>query len=233
MKHKTLIFLISTLFLVSLALAACGGAPASNGNPALPAAPAAEGGGGGEGGGGAEGSRGPTLTNPGGLPAAPEDGNANSQLGEERMLKIEDPSGQFSILLVDGWTQEPGSAQGSLRSAQGDWVAEVGTVSAGGKTPEVTVQALDTSQANGASGYQKIALQTGDVNGLPAASLIYQYDSGTNPVTGKALRFIASEVFIGGGPKDTLGHITFSAPYAYYGDVSEIFDKILAGFTWK
>ncbi len=232
MKDKFLTTLILVLF-TSLALSACGGtAPAGNNSPALPAVEGGEGGGG-EGGGGGEAPRGQTLTYPGSLPAAPEDGNANSQLGEERMIKAEDPSGQFSILLVDGWTQEPGSTQGSLRSAQDDWVAEIGTVPADGKTPEATVQALDASQANGAAGYQKIALSTGDVNGLPAASLIYQYDSGSNPVTGKALRFIASEIFIGGGPSDSLGHLTFSAPYAYYGDVSEIFDKILAGFAWK
>lgn len=231
MKHKVLVILVFALF-ASLALAACGGtsAPASTNNPALPASGE---GGGGEGGGGGEAPRGQTLTYPGGLPAAPEEGNANSQFGEERMLKAEDPTGQFAILLVDGWEQGAGKGQDSLRSAQGDWVAEIGTIPSGGKTPEEIALALDASQANDSVGYQKIALQTGDVNGLPAASLIYQYDSGSNPVTGKALRFIASEVFIGGGPADAFGHLTFSAPYAFYGDVSEIFDKILAGFAWK
>jgi len=233
MKHKTWMVLILAL-LVGLALAACGGTPASNSKPALPA-PAVEGGGGGEGGGGSETARGPTLTNPGNLPPAPEtnNANANSQFGEERMAKVEDPTGQFTILFVDGWTQEPGSGQDSLRSAQGDWIAEVETIPSSGQSPEQVAQALDASRANGATGYQKLALQTGDVHGLPAASLIYQYESGSNSVTGKALRFIASQVFIGGGPADKLGHITVSAPYTVYGDVSEIFDKILAGFTWK
>lgn len=213
MLKKTSI--ISFLVLV-VALAACG-----------TSAPAAEGGGG-------EAVRGPSLTNPGGLPAAPEGGDSsNSQLGEERMVKAEDPAGLFSILFVDKWTQESGSTPGSLRSSQSDWYAEAEVISAQGQTPMQAAQALDASQANGAAGYQKLVIQDGNVNGLPAASLIYQYEAGTNPVTGNALKFIASQIFISGGPADKLGHVTFAAPYAYYGDLSEIFDNILAGFAWK
>jgi len=174
------------------------------------------------------------LTNPGNLPAAPSgEDNANSQSGEERMVKTEDSLGLFSILFVDTWTQESGSTPGSLRSSQSDWYAEAEVISAQGQTPMQAAQALDASQANGAAGYQKMVIQDGNINGSPAASLIYQYEAGTNPVTSKALKFIVSQIFIGGGPADKLGHVTFSAPYAYYGDKSEIFDKILAGFAWK
>ncbi len=224
MKSK-MYFLLMALIILALTITACGSNAPTVNNPALP---------GGEGGGGGEGSSGPTLTNPGGLPPAPETGgDSQSQMGEERLIKVEDSANQFSILFVDTWTQETGSIPNSLRSRQEDWVAEAEAISANSQTPEQAAQALDESQANNAPGYQKIALQTGDIHGLPAASLIYQYESGTNPVTGKALRFIASQVFIGGGPAGKLGHVTFSAPYAYYGEVSEIFGKILAGFTWK
>ena len=226
MKSKTPPLLMA-LIVLALVLTACGGKAPAGANPALPAA---EGGGSG----GGEAARGPSLTNPGGLPAAPSSGDsANSQSGEERMVKTEDPLGLFSILFVDAWTQESGSTPGSLRSSQSDWYAEAEVISAQGQTPMQAAQALDTSQANGAAGYQKLAIQDGNVHGLPAASLIYQYEAGTNPVTGKALKFIASQIFIGGGPTDKLGHVTFAAPYAYYGDLSGIFDNILAGFAWK
>lgn len=224
MKSKTYPLLMA-LIVLALVLTACGGKAPAGANPALPAA---------EGGGGGEAARGPSLTNPGGLPAAPASGDsANSQSGEERMVKTEDPAGLFSILFVDKWTQESGSTPGSLRSSQSDWYAEAEVISAQGQTPMQASQALDASQANGAAGYQKLVIQDGNVNGLPAASLIYQYEAGTNPVTGNALKFIASQIFISGGPADKLGHVTFAAPYAYYGDLSEIFDNILAGFAWK
>ncbi|MBU1660437.1 MAG: hypothetical protein KKD28_03085 [Chloroflexi bacterium] len=244
MKHKTWIFLILALSL-SLALAACGSAPASTGSPALPAAPAAAavaeggGGGGGEGGGGesgggAEGPGGPTLTNPGGLPAAPEtNNNSQSQMGEERMIKVIDSAGKFSILFVDTWQQETVTSSGALRSVLDDWSAEVELIPSQGQTPLQSAQGVDSSQANGVQGYEKLAIQEGDVHGLPAASVIYIYEAGTNPVTGKPLRFAACQVFVGGGPSDQLGHLTFSAPHTFYGEVSEIFDKIAAGFNWQ
>ena len=197
------------------------GAPAAGGENGAPAA-------GGEAGGGL------SLTNPGNLPAAPSTGaNDNSQSGQEPMVKINDPAGLFSILFVNTWAQTTGSTPGSLRSSLTDQYAEAEVISAPGQTPVQAAQALDASHANGAAGYQKLLIQNGNVHGLPAVSLIYQYESGTNPVTGKALKFIASQIFIGGGPADKLAHITFSAPYVYYGDASGIFDSVLAGFTWK
>jgi hypothetical protein len=224
MKSKTTPLLMA-LIVLALVLTACSGKSPAGANPALPDA---------EGGGSGEAARGPSLTNPGGLPAAPASGDsANSQSGEERMVKTEDPAGLFSILFVDKWTQESGSTPGSLRSSQSDGYAEVEVISAQGQTPMQAAQALDASQANGAAGYQKLVIQDGTVNGLVAASLIYQYEAGTNTVTGNALKFIASQIFIGGGPADKLGHVTFAAPYAYYGDLSGIFDNILAGFAWK
>lgn len=217
--------LLMTLIVLALVLTACSGKSPAGTNPVLPAA---------EGGGGDEAARGPSLTNPGGLPAAPTSGdNANSQIGEERMVKTEDSPGLFSILFVDTWTLGTGSTPTSLRSSQNEWYAEAEVITAQGQTPMQAAQALDASRANGAAGYQKLVIQDGTVNGLVAASLIYQYEAGTNPVTGKALKFTASQIFIGGGPADKLGHVTFTAPYAYYGDLSEIFDKILAGFAWK
>ena len=204
--------------------------PAANGQaqPTLPVAggengaPAA----GGEAGGGL------SLTNPGNLPAAPSNNN-NSQSGQEPMVKINDPAGLFSILFVNTWAQTTGSTPGSLRSSLTDQYAEAEVISAPGQTPVQAAQALDASHANGAAGYQKLLIQNGNVHGLPAAILIYQYESGTNPVTGKALKFIASQIFIGGGPAGKLAHITFSALYVYYGDASGIFDSVLAGFSWK
>jgi len=203
--------------------------------PTQPAAANGEGGvpvAGGESGGGGEAASGPSLTNPGNLPAAPSDNN-NSQSGQEPMVKINDPAGLFSILFVNTWAQTTGSAPGSLRSSLKDQYAEAEVISAPGQTPVQAAQALDASHANGAAGYQKLLIQNGNVHGLPAVSLIYQYEAGTNPVTGKALKFIASQIFIGGGPADKLAHITFSAPYVYYGDASGIFDSVLAGFAWK
>lgn len=230
---------VSLLLTLMLLLVACSRTQSkTNTNPALPAGPAVGGesgggeGGGGEGG-GAEGPSGPTLTNPGGLPPAPQTNNpALAQLGEERMIKVQDTTGQYSILFVDSWTQGVGSEAGSLRSSQDEWYAEVTVVPANSESPKQAAQDLDASQANGVAGYKKLALQTGDVHGLPAASLIYEYESGNNPVTGKPLRFIASQVFIGGGPPGVFARVTFSAPYTFYGDLSEVFDKILAGFVW-
>ena len=223
--------------------AAASNSPASANSTELPPAPANPStnpekpggeGGGGEGGKGAEAPRGPTLTNPGGLPPAPASNDpALSQLGEERMVRALGPKGQFSILFVDKWKQGPGKVPNSLRSTQEKWYAEAEVIPAGGETPGQAAQALDASKANGATGYRRLGLQKGDVHGLPAASLIYEYEAGTNPVTGKHLRFIASQVFIGGGPTGKLGHVTFVAPYAFYGDLTEVFDKILVGFAWK
>ena len=225
---KSKIYILMALIILALTITACGGKAPAGANPALPAAE-----GGGSGGDG-EAARGPSLTNPGGLPAAPSSGDsANSQSGEERMVKADDPAGLFSILFVDTWTQASGSTPGSLRSSQNNGYVEAEVISAQGLTPMQAAQALDASHANGAAGDQKLVIQDGNVHGLPAASLIYQYEAGTNPVTGNALKFIASQIFIGGGPADKLGHVTFAAPYAYYGDLSGIFDNILAGFAWK
>ncbi|MBA4383793.1 MAG: hypothetical protein C0410_03590 [Anaerolinea sp.] len=214
---------IVVAFLVSIILTACVTTPKNTSSNA----PVAESN-------GDKAAPGPSLTDPGGLPAAPSSGDtANSQSGEERMVKVNDPSGLFSILFVDTWTQGSGSTPGSLRSSQDERYAEAEVISAQGQTPMQAAQALDASQAKGTQGYQKLVIQSGTVNGLNAASLIYQYESGTNPVTGKPLKFVASQIFITSGPTDKLGHVTFTAPYAYYGDLSGIFDNILAGFTWK
>ena len=183
---------------------------------------------------GTEGARGPTLTNPGGLPPAPETGNSSlSQLGEERMIKINDPSGQFSILFVDNWKREQDRTRGNIRSSKSKWYAEAEMIKANNRTPKNAAEARDIFLSGSTLGYKKNTIRTGNVHGLPAASIIYQYQKDRNPVTGKPLRFMASEIFIGGGMGNMLGHVTFSAPYAYYGDLSEIFDRILAGFSWK
>ena len=226
--------LVTLGVILSLTLAACGRRASSSPNPASPTAAAVKGEkGGGEGGGG-EAARGPTLTNPGGLPPAPQSGGQNtSQIGEERMVKVHDTAGRFGILFVDNWKQEAGSTSGGLLSSQGDWIAKAEIVPVKGQTPLQAARAVDSSQANGATGYQQLGIREGNVHGLPAASIIYQYEAGTSAVTGKPLKFVASQVFVGGGPTGSLGHVTFSAPYAYYGDISEIYDKILVGFTWK
>jgi len=230
MKHVSK-FGLAVMFLLVFGLSNCAKSAAPIGGAAAPAA--AEPKQGGEGG-GVEGVSGPTLTNPGNLPQAPEsDQGGESQIGEERMVKVVDPTGQFSILFVETWSQETDSSTGALRSASTDWTAAVETVSAQGQTPLQAAQSVDASQAGGAPGYELLAIKESDVHGLPAVSVIYAYDTGKNPVTEKASRSIASEIFVGGGPADQLGHLTFSAPSAHYGDVSEIFDKILAGFDWQ
>jgi hypothetical protein len=229
MKHISK-FGLAVLLLLAIGISGCAKAAAPAAGAAAPAG--AEAAMGDEGGGGNE-SSGPTLTNPGNLPPVPETGQGSeSQSGEERMVKAIDPAGQFSILFVETWSQETDSSTGAVRSASTDWIAAVETVSAQGQTPLQAAQSVDASQAGGAPGYELLAIKEGDVHGLPAASVIYAYDTGQNPVTQKALRSITSEVFVGGGPADQLGHITFSAPYAPYGDVSGIFDNILAGFNW-
>lgn len=149
------------------------------------------------------------------------------------MIKVEDPTGQFGVLFVDTWKQTRDETTGALRSESDDWSADADLVPAQGRTPAEAVQNVDASHGDGVQGYERLAIQEGDVHGLPAASVVYVYESGSNPVTGKPLRFIASEVFISGGPSDQLGHLVFRAPYAFYGDASEIFDNILAGFTWR
>ncbi len=244
MKRKFLLLLILMLIMGAM-LVACGQPTPKQVSSAPTLAPAnplpkmqkasGEKAGGEGGGGGAEAPRGPTLINPGGLPPAPQASNSMmlAHLGQERMVKVKDTKGQFSILFVDSWKQGSGSTPGSLRSSQKDWYAEAEAINAKGKTPLQAAQALNASHANGIAGYKELALQQGNIHALPAVSLIYQYEARTNPVTGKPLRFVASQVFIGGGPANKLGHVTFIAPYAYYGDLSEIFDKVLAGFSWK
>jgi len=247
-KHK---FWIAILLIMSfgLAAAACSSQPlSSSGNPAAPAAPAqasapeskpATGGEGGEGGNASEGPRTNSLTYPDNLPAAPvsesENGGngADSQIGEELMVKYEDPQGNYSVLFVDSWTQEPGDQPDSIRSVSGDWIVQVAVIPSDGKTAQQMAEALDTSLSGSITGYEKIALQSGEVNSTPAASLTYQYESGTNPVTGKGLPFIATQVLVEDQTGDKLAQLTFSAPSSVYGDVSEIFDKILAGYVWK
>ncbi len=244
-------FWITFMMIISLGLAAAACSsqpPASGGNPAAPAAPAqpsapeskpATGGEGGEGGGANEGPRTNSLTYPANLPAAPSsesenNGNgADSQIGEELMVKYEDPQGNYSVLFVDSWVQEPGDQPDSIRSIYGDWTTEVAVIPSDGKTAQQMAEALDASLSGSITGYLKIAIQSGDVNGMPAASLTYQYESGTNPVTGKGLSFIATQVLIENQTGDKIARLTFSTPASVYGDVSEIFDKILAGYVWK
>lgn len=244
-KHKywsALLLIVS----INLAVAACSSQPLASGGsaagpdaPAQPAVPESKKAAGEEGGGAQEGPRANSLTYPANLPAAPASENenngngANSQIGEELMVKYEDPLGNYTILFVDTWTQEPGPLPDSVRSVNDDWVTEVAVLPADGKTAQQMAEALDASSLGSTAGYQKFALQIADINGVPAASLTYQYESGTNPVTGKGLPFIATQVFIENQAGDKIAQLVFSAPLSVYGDVSEIFDKILAGFVWK
>ena len=63
-------------------------------------------------------------------------------------------------------------------------------------------------------------------------SLIYSYQAGQNPVTGKTFKFLAARVYVPRQNSNDHALISVTGPATFYGDLTEIFDKIVNSFKW-
>lgn len=249
MQNKTFsmrLMLAAFALLALVALVACGSPAASDptspsssapvvvpSNPpaAQPTTPAGEATKpGGEGAGKPEaGSSLPSMTDPGGLP--PSVAQTNSQTGQEKMVVYRDPQNRYQVLFVSGWTTGAGSAPGSIKSAFHDHSAQTAIVSSGGKNA-LAFATADEANVKSAPGYQLLALKPGQIPYGPVVSLIYRYQAGQNPVTRKPLEHIAARVYVPRPGSNDLAIITVTAPATSYGDLTQIFDQIVASFKW-
>ena len=209
--------------------------PAAPNNPpaAQPTVPAAGEGvkPGGEGAGSPEGGPSiPSVTDPGGLPPSAQAGNMNT--GEEKMVVYRDAPNRYQILFVNGWTTGAGNLAGSIKSTFQDRSAQIEIVSSGGKSPTEYATADEAKLKASLAGYQTLVLKPGQIPSGPVVSLIYRYQAGQNPVTGKGLNYIAARVYALRQGSNDLAIITVTGPAPFYGDLTEIFDRIVTSFKW-
>ncbi len=195
---------------------------------------------GGEGAPGAEGAGRPeggasvaSVTDPGGLPPSPQTKDPTlTYLGQEQMVVYRNPSARYQVLFVNSWTTSAGNPPGSVTSAFRDRHAQIDAVSSGGKNALAFATADEASVKAATPGYQRLALKPEQLPPGSVASLIYRYQTGQNPVTGKALDFIAARVYVPRPGSNDLAIITVTAPANFYGDLTQIFDTIVASFKW-
>lgn len=215
-------------------------APPNNPPAAQPTAPASTSGEGvkpgGEGAPGTEGSSPeggpsiPSVTNPGGLPPSTQGGNMNT--GEEKMVVYRDAPNRYQILFVNGWTTGAGNAAGSIKSTFQDRRIEIAVVNSGGQSALAFATTDEPNVKSAVPGYQRLALKPGQIPSGPVVSLIYRYQAGQNPVTGKALDFIAARVYAPRPGSNDLAIITVTSPASVYSDLSDLFDRIASSFKW-
>ena len=170
----------------------------------------------------------PSVTDPGGLPPSAQ---TNSQTGQEKMVVYRDPQNRYQVLFVSGWTTGAGGAPGCVQSTFQDHSAQIAIVSSGGKNA-LAFATADEANVKSASGYQRLALKPGQIPYGSVASLIYRYQAGQNPVTGKPLEHIAARVYVPRLGSNDMAIITVTAPATSYGDLTQIFDQIVASFKW-
>ena len=192
--------------------------------------PGGEGAPGAEGGSAEGGPSAASVTNPGGLPPSTQGGNMNT--GEEKMVVYRDAQNRYQILFVNGWTTGAGNAAGSIESAFQDRSVEIAIVNSGGQSALAFATADEASVKSAVSGYQRLALKPGQILSGPVVSLIYRYQAGQNPVTGKALDFIAARVYAPRHGSNDLAIITVTGPAPVYSDLSDLFDRIVNSFKW-
>lgn len=175
-----------------------------------------------------------SVTDPGGLPSSPSTNDpVINQIGEERMVVYRDSQNRYQVLLVNGWTTSAGDVAGSIRSTNKDRYIQIVTVNSGGKSASDYAAADDASLKASVAGYQTVATKPGTIPYGAVTSLIYRYQAGQNAVTGKGLNFIAARVYVPRPNSTDLAIITVTAPAQNYGDLSEIFDRIVNSFKWN
>lgn len=174
-----------------------------------------------------------SVTDPGGLPPSPPTNDPLiNQIGDEKMVVHRESQGHYQVLFVNGWTNGPGDLPGSVKSASQDRSAQVAMVDSGGKSPIEYATADEARLKAAVPGYQTLVLKPGQIPYGPVASLIYRYQAGQNPVTGKSLNYIAARVYVPRQGSNDLAIITVTGPAQFYGDLSEIFDRIVTSFKW-
>jgi len=209
--------------------------PAAQSNP-VPAQPTAAVG---EGAPNAEGGRiegGPSVasvTDPGGLPPSPPTNDpVINNIGDERMVVQRDPQNRYQILFVSGWTVGAGDVTDSVKSTNKDRFIQIQVVNSGGKSTTDYATADEANLKTTVAGYQTVVIKPGKIPYGAVTSLIYRYQAGQNPVTGKGFNFIAARVYVPRSGSTDLAIITTTAPAQNYGDLSEIFDRIVNSFKW-
>ncbi len=194
---------------------------------------------GGEGAPGAEGGRpegGPSVasvTDPGGLPPSPATNDPLiNQIGEERMVVYHDSQNRYQVLFVNGWQTSPGDVTDSVKSTNQDRNAQIAIVNSGGKSATEYATADEAKLKASVPSYQTIVLKPGQTPYGAVASLIYRYQAGQNPVTGKGLNYIAARVYVPRQGSSDLAIISVTGPAQFYGDLSAIFDRVVNSFKW-
>ncbi len=174
-----------------------------------------------------------SVTDPGGLPPSPPTNDAViNNIGDERMVVQRDSQNRYQVLFVSGWTVNAGDVAGSVRSTNKDRFIQIQVVTSGGKSASDYAIADEAQLKASVSGYQTMVVKPGKIPYGAVTSLIYRYQAGQNAVTGKGLNFIAARVYVPRPNSTDLAIITTTAPAANYGDLSEIFDRIVNSFKW-
>ncbi len=216
-----------------------GNPPATQNNPPLaqPTAPASAPG---EGAPNAEGGRpegGPSVasvTDPGGLPPSPPTNDpVINNIGDERMVVQRDTQNRYQILFVSGWSVGAGDVTDSVKSTNKDRFIQIQVVNSGGKSASDYAIADEAQLKTTVAGYQTVIIKPGKIPYGAVTSLIYRYQAGQNAVTGKGFNFIAARIYVPRPGSTDLAIITTTAPAPFYGDLSEIFDRIVNSFKWS
>ncbi len=174
-----------------------------------------------------------SVTDPGGLPPSPATNDPLlAQIGEEKMVVYRDSQNRYQVLFVNGWVTGTGDVVGSVKSSNQDRSVQIVVVSGAGKSAMALAAADEAGLKTSTPGYQTIVIKPGQTLAGQVVSLIYRYQAGQNPVTGKPLEFIAARVYIPRAGSSDVAVITTTGPAAFYGDLSEIFDRVVSSFKW-
>ncbi len=173
-----------------------------------------------------------SITNPGGLPPSSQVDNTNSQSGEEKMVVYRDTQSRYQVLFIDGWTMGAGDKPGSVKSALQDHSVQIVVVNSSGTSAMAFATTDEANVKTAVSGYQQLALKTRQIPYGAVVSLIYRYHAGQNPVTGKSLSYIAARVYVPRRGTNDLAIITVTGPASIYGDLTDIYDRIVNSFKW-
>ncbi|MCL4487249.1 MAG: hypothetical protein M1570_03865 [Chloroflexi bacterium] len=174
-----------------------------------------------------------SVTDPGGLPPSPPTSDPLiNRLGEEKMVVFHDQNKRYQVLFVNGWQTSAVTTTTGVLSANKDRSAQIDVVSSGGKSAMDYATADEGNLKTAVPGYQTIVLKPGQIPYGAVVSLIYSYQAGQNPVTGKTLNYLAARVYVHRQNSNDLAIITVTGPAPFYGDLTEIFDRIVNSFKW-
>jgi len=175
-----------------------------------------------------------SVTDPGGLPPSPPTNDpVINNIGDERMIVQRDPQNRYQVLFVSGWTVGAGDVTESVKSTSKDRYIQIQVVNSGGKSATDYASADEAQLKTTVAGYQTVIIKPGKIPYGAVTSLIYRYQAGQNAVTGKGFNFIAARVYVPRSGSTDLAIITTTAPAQFYGDLSEIFDRIVNSFKWN